>query len=124
VIRNTTQREAIQGAFEQAKRPLTAQELHELAKKTVPSLGLRTVYRHVKAMLDAGALISTDYPGQPVHYEVVDHRGSRPHLICRSCRKLYDLPIEEPEVELPEVSGFQIDGYEVILFGRCPECQD
>jgi len=111
------------GAFEQAKRPLTAQEIHELAKLEVPSLGLRTVYRHVKALLDARQLISTDYPGQPVRYEVVDQRGSRPHFICKACSKLYDLPIDEPQVELPEVPGFKIDGYEVILFGLCPECQ-
>ncbi len=109
-------------AFEKAKRPLTADEILSLAKEEVPSLGMRTVYRHIKAMEEGDQMISLDYPGQPVHYEIVDGRGSRPHFICKTCRKLYDLEIPEPRVRMPNVEGFEFEGHEVIFFGKCPTC--
>jgi len=117
VIRKTAQREAILKAFAEARRPLTPVELHKLASAHVKSLGLRTVYRHVKDLLEENRILGIQYPGQPIRYEIVDERGSRPHFICRVSNQVFDLPIREPEIPFPEVPGFQFEGYEVIFYG-------
>ena len=117
VIRKTAQREAILKAFTEAGRPLTPVELHELASAHAKSLGLRTVYRHVKDMLDENRILGIQYPGQPVRYEMVDERGSRPHFICRVSNRVFDLPIREPEIPFPDLPGFEFEGYEVIFYG-------
>ncbi len=122
MIRKTTQREAIVEAFKKAQRPLTPAELYELASARAPSLGLRTVYRHIQGLLEEQQIIGVHYPSQPLRYEVVDQRGSRPHFICRACNKTYDLPIEEPAVPFPEVPGFRFEGHEVIFYGCCDKC--
>ena len=50
--RSTRQRAAIRDAIEQAGRPLLAQEVLELACRHVPRLGIATVYRNIKAMME------------------------------------------------------------------------
>ena len=49
--RSTRQRRAIREAFLEAGRPLSPQEVLELARKKVPSLGLATVYRTLKGLV-------------------------------------------------------------------------
>jgi Fur family ferric uptake transcriptional regulator len=124
MIRNTKQREAIMQVIEKAIRPLSPAEIHQLAKVHYPSIGLRTVYRHIKDLVESDEIAGIDYPGQPVRYEVVDNRGSRPHLICRRCGRLFDLPIEEPDLYYPEMKDFVIEGHEVVYFGYCKHCPE
>lgn len=124
MIRNTRQREALMRVIRESSRPLTPPEIYELARVHYPKLGLRTVYRHIRDLLDSREIMGIDYPGQPVRYEVVDSRGSRPHLICRECRKVFDLPVDEPSIVYPKLQDFVIEGHEVIYFGRCRACVD
>ncbi len=105
-----------------ADRPLSPAEIHQLAIIHYPKMGLRTVYRHIKDLVDTFLVAGIDYPGQPVRYEIVDDRGSRPHLICRRCERVFDLPIDEPELDYPKMDEFTIEGHEVVYFGFCREC--
>jgi Fur family ferric uptake transcriptional regulator len=124
MIRNTRQREVLVRVIREADRPLSPQEIFELALVYYPKLGLRTVYRHIKDLVSSHSIAGIDYPGQPMRYEVVDHRGSRPHFICRRCQKVFDLPIEEPQVLYPVLDDFCIEGHEVVFFGSCRECRN
>jgi Fur family transcriptional regulator, ferric uptake regulator len=107
-----------------AERPLAPAEIHELALELYPGLGLRTVYRHISDLVSTRQIAGVDYPGQPMRYEWVDHRGSRPHFICRGCQKVFDLPIEEPVVPYPVLDEFVVEGHEVVYFGHCRKCRD
>lgn len=122
MIRNTKQREALMKVIRDSDRPLSPTEIHILAVEHYPKLGIRTVYRHIKDLVDSFKIAGIDYPGQPMRYEIVDERGSRPHLICRDCKKVFDLPVEEPEINYPELGNFVIEGHEVVYFGRCQDC--
>lgn len=124
MIRNTKQREAVMTVIRKADRPLTPAEIYELAKQHYPNIGIRTVYRHVRSLADAQQIIGVDYPGQPTRYEVLDGRGSRPHLICKTCQNIFDLPIDEPEIKPPKLKDFIVDGYEVVFYGTCKTCKN
>jgi Fe2+ or Zn2+ uptake regulation protein len=63
--RSTRQRAAIREAIEQAGRPLLAQEVLDLACLHVPRLGIATVYRNIKAMVEEGAIKQVLLPGEP-----------------------------------------------------------
>lgn len=123
MIRKTRQREVLKQVLEEANRPLTPNEIHELAQQSYPAIGLRTVYRHLNELSDTMEIAGIDYPGLPVHYEKVDQKGSRPHLICRECRRVLALPIPEPQVPYPEVDGHEISGHEVLYYGVCKNCR-
>ncbi|MEX0326101.1 MAG: Fur family transcriptional regulator [Puniceicoccaceae bacterium] len=122
MIRRTRQRLAIEEVFQKENRPLTPPEIHKGAKRILPQIGLRTVYRQLKDMSEEGFIVGVDYPGQPLRYEWVS-KGHHAHFICRRCDRVYDLQVEVPDVEIEAPGGFQLTGQETIFYGICPECQ-
>ncbi|MFP4540363.1 MAG: Fur family transcriptional regulator [Opitutales bacterium] len=125
MIRQTRQREAIAGALAAAGRPLTPQELYELAAARLPGLGLRTVYRQLKEMVAAGELVGIDYPGQPVRYERVTGQHQA-HFICRTCERVFSFAQRVPDVPVEPPPEFIVSGQETIFYGEgrglCPRC--
>ncbi len=118
--RRTKQRSAILRVLREEGRPLTPEEILRQGKKEVPSLGMTTVYRSIRAMLDDGVLVGIQYPGQPTRYEVP--APEHIHFICNRCRQVYDLPLPQEEATLSLPSGFVAEGHELIVYGRCPDC--
>ncbi|NBD37461.1 MAG: transcriptional repressor [Verrucomicrobia bacterium] len=121
MIRRTRQREAIEEVFQASRRPLAPGEVHEAALPAYPGLGLRTVYRQLKDMVDEGLIVGVDYPGQPLRYEWVSEKDHA-HFICRRCRRVYDLEVDVPDVEITAPRGFTVMGQETVFYGLCPEC--
>ena len=120
--RNTKQGEVILTVIKSAGRPLTPLEVHELAVKKVSRLGIATTYRHLKSLTESNQVVGVDYPGQPPRYEGADGKD-KVHFACRSCDKLFaleDTTGDAPPAEAPE--GFRVQGFEVMLYGICPEC--
>ena len=54
--RNTRQRTAIRDAIALANRPLLAQEVLDAAQNQVPGLGIATVYRNIKSLVEEDVL--------------------------------------------------------------------
>ena len=117
--RKTQQRSAIRGALQVAGRPLSPQEILEAAQSEVPRLGIATVYRNVRALLEEGWLQVVDLPGAPSRYEMADKDH---HFHCRSCDSVYD--IEDCPGSLKELTprGFRLESHEIILYGLCSGC--
>ncbi|HEY1216970.1 MAG TPA: ZIP family metal transporter, partial [Bryobacteraceae bacterium] len=65
--RSTRQKSAIRSAFEGADRPLSPQQVLQLAQTEVGGLGIATVYRNIKALLEVGWLSAVELPGGAVH---------------------------------------------------------
>ncbi len=124
MIRKTRQRLAIIDTVQTAGRPLSPTEWHEMARQRCPELGIRTVYRTIRELVQLGRIVAVDYPGQPLRYEAVSASGHHPHFICRGCSKVYPLTLELPELPSGRQQGFLIEGDEVVFFGRCPDCQN
>lgn len=120
--RDTRQRGAIRRVFLCVERPLTPDEVLEHGQRIVPSLGLATVYRNVKALVSEGWLSEVDLPGGGLRYELAG-RPHHHHFLCRSCRQAFDVHRCPNEVEGLAPEGFEVDGHELILFGRCAACR-
>jgi Fur family ferric uptake transcriptional regulator len=121
MIRNTRQRKAIFEVIEKEARPLTVPEIHSLAKQVAPRVGLRTVYRNVRELVEDNKLVCVDYPGQPPRYEPVGGKQLvKPHLICNRCNKVFDLdPQYAATTSYGPIPGFVVEGTETIYYGRC-----
>lgn len=119
--RSTRQRRAIREAFLEAGRPLSPQEVLELARKKVPSLGLATVYRTLKGLVEEGFLTPVALPGEPSRYEPAG-KGHHHHFLCRLCGRVYELLGCDLALEGHLPPGFLAEGHEVMVYGRCPEC--
>jgi Fur family ferric uptake transcriptional regulator len=121
VIRTTRQRLTIEEVFRKEARPLTPPEVFEGAKRILPQIGLRTVYRQLKDMATEGVVVGVDYPGQPLRYEWVSNTHHA-HFICRKCDRVFDLQVKVPDVKIKAPDGFQITGQETVFYGTCPKC--
>ena len=88
--RNTRQRQAIRRIFEENDRPLSPQEVLPAAQSYAPGLGIATVYRNVKALLEDGWLESVSLPGEPPRYEIAGKRHHH-HFRCRCCDRVFEI---------------------------------
>lgn len=121
MLRTTKQRVAIRAVFEQAGRPLGPSEVLESVTRELEGVGLATVYRAIKSMMDEGALVSVDLPGEPARYEMAGKRHHH-HFHCRSCGGVYDLPGCPANIRQLIPRGFRLTGHEVLLYGECASC--
>ncbi len=120
--RSTRQGEVVLSAIRSAGRPLTPLEIHERSIREIPRLGIATTYRHLKKLCASHQVVGVDYPGQPPRYEWADGQD-KVHFACRSCDKLFaleDTTEDIPPAKAPE--GFEVQGFEVMLYGLCPGC--
>ncbi len=120
-VRKTQQRVAIRQAIEDLARPVGPQEILEAAQEAVPALGIATVYRNIRAMVDDGSLLAVELPGCPSRYELAG-KGHHHHFHCRTCDRVFE--VEDCPGQIGDLTppGFKLDAHEITLYGRCAEC--
>lgn len=117
IFRETKQRNAIKRAIERANRPVGPKEILELACDEVPNLGIATVYRNIKTMVEKGELDPVELPGQAPRYQ--PPADKKPHLfICEKTDRVFtiDPKVGDFKPSLPE--GFVLDRFQIICFGE------
>jgi Fur family transcriptional regulator, ferric uptake regulator len=119
--RHTRQREAIRKALAEAGRPLSPQELLAAARGTLPRLGIATVYRTVKAMLEDGTVRAVELPGAPARYEL-SGKGHHHHFHCRACDGVFEVEACPGRMRGLLPGGFRLERHEIILYGLCADC--
>jgi Fur family transcriptional regulator, ferric uptake regulator len=119
--RDTRQRRAIRAAFLGTDRPLDPTEVLTLAATGHSSLGIATVYRNIKSLLEEGWLTPVELPGEVTHYELAGKEHHH-HFHCRTCGKVYELNACLPNVQKLAPQGFQVAGHDLLLYGACREC--
>jgi Fur family transcriptional regulator, ferric uptake regulator len=119
--RDTKQRRAIREALERAGLPLSPKEVLDLAKPTVPGLGIATVYRNLKALLEEEWLVAVELPGEPPRYEIAG-KGHHHHFHCRECDRVFDVKECPGNLQAVTPKGFRLERHEFVLYGLCPAC--
>ena len=117
----TQQRDAIRKALIGAGRPLSVNEIMDLAQSGLPRLGIATVYRNLKILQYEGEVSQVKLPGEPPRWEL-SAEGHHHHFLCRSCGRLFevnDCPEDLPRI-LPE--GYLLEEHDILLRGRCETC--
>ena len=117
-MRDTRQRQAIRTVFENIERPLGPKEVLIEASREVPNLGIATVYRNIKTMVDQGELVTVELPGQPSRYSLPRHRKEYLFLCEKSDRAFF---IDRECVSFDVMglgSNFTVNGHTVILYGE------
>ncbi len=119
--RTTAQRKAIHTVLEKSGRPLSPPEIFHEARHMAPGLGMATVYRTIKRLIDDQAIAQVGLPGEAPRYERAGMQHHH-HFRCTSCNRVFDwfgclCPCEDSAPK-----GFEVKGHEIYLFGRCEEC--
>lgn len=120
--RSTRQRAAIREALQVADRPLLATEVLTMAQATVPSLGIATVYRTLKALVEQESLQVVELPGENPRFEFA--HGHHHHFCCKACGRVYDIHACTGDFHQMVPPGFEVSAHEVTLYGRCADCEE
>jgi len=120
--RATRQRQAIRQALHIAERPLLPLEILDQARAIVPALGLATVYRNLKLLVDSKEIQPVELPGEQTRYELGGH-GHHHHFHCRICDRVFDIHACPGNMQSLVPPGFVVDGHQLTLYGMCGECQ-
>ncbi|MBW1650261.1 MAG: transcriptional repressor [Deltaproteobacteria bacterium] len=121
-IRLTEQRKVILEELKQLKTHPTADELYFIVKKILPKISIATVYRNLEALSAAGYIIKIKSAGNQKRFD--GNMQEHTHIRCIKCNKVRDI---EDKIELPEKyknlkTDFNIIGFNIDLYGICPNC--
>jgi Fur family ferric uptake transcriptional regulator len=119
--RQTRQRSAIRSAFERADRPLSPIQVLDAAKKSAKGLGIATVYRNIKNLLDEGWLAALELPGATTVYER-SGKAHHHHFFCDQCTRVFELSGCIAKIDRLAGRRFRVRRHELVLYGTCADC--
>jgi Fur family ferric uptake transcriptional regulator len=119
--RDTRQRDAIRSVIRDSRRPLSPGEVLDAARPSVNALGLATVYRTLKLLVEEGAVQVITLPGESPRYEMAESAHHH-HFQCVVCRRVFDVPGCPGDLHRLAPRGFSVEHHDVTLYGRCPGC--
>ena len=120
--RSTRQRSAIRQVIDEARRPLSPPEVLELAQQQVAAMGMATVYRNLKLLVDEGAVQMVTLPGDSPRYESAGHAHHH-HFQCEACGRVFDVHACPGDLSSMAPAGFQVSHDELTLYGLCADCR-
>ena len=121
IPRQTRQRTAIEGVLAASERPLTPLEILAVAQRSLPTMGIATVYRALRDGQQAGTVQAVEVAGGTTHYERADH-GHHHHFHCIACGKVYEVHGCPGDLAALAPNGFHVEDHEITLHGRCADC--
>ncbi|MGJ9407432.1 Fur family transcriptional regulator [Nesterenkonia aurantiaca] len=122
----TPQRIALAQALEQTPQFRSAQQLHAHLLQEGHEVSLATVYRHLNALAEAGALETRNLSGGETRYRQCRSSGTHHHLVCRDCGETTDVADTSVEQWVQRVGDrhhFTDIRYALELSGLCAGCQ-
>jgi len=123
-MRKSRQREVVLEAVRATFEHPTAEWIFKAARKRLPRVGLGTVYRNLKALVDEGLIRELRRADEAVRYD--GNTGEHYHIACISCGRVSDLPVSVDrsiERRAHEATNYAIVGHEVEVQGVCPGCR-
>lgn len=122
----TPQRNIIASTFLEEHDHLSAEDLYSMVSKRDASIGLTTVYRTLRLLVDSGIADSFDVDGGVTVYENIYDHAHHDHLICTECGEKMEVvspEIEERQEALAAEHGFTLTRHRLLLYGVCGACR-
>jgi Fe2+ or Zn2+ uptake regulation protein len=118
-LRPTPQRRAVWSVFGgQASGHLSADDVLQRARRTLPEIARGTVYNALGELV-AAELLSTIHVGGTQLYD--SNLEPHEHFRCLVCSTLYDVRPRGARLKLDE-PGFTVDRVQVLFEGTCASC--
>ena len=90
-------------------------------EKSLDSLNLSTVYRHLNQLVGSGRMIRINHPEKGVLYEQANLPHHH-HFFCKSCNITFEIPCCGLDEEKIIPTGFKADSHEIFISGLCSTC--
>jgi Fur family peroxide stress response transcriptional regulator len=120
----TPQRQAVLRVVSESAEHLTAGEIFEAARKSLPSISFATVYNSLKYLKGAGLISEIHFGKASSRYDGETSRHD--HAVCSNCGRLTDFDLAETSRLMRAAarrSRFKPESIHLTLVGLCPDCQ-
>jgi Fur family transcriptional regulator, ferric uptake regulator len=125
-LRRTGQRDLILETFLGTEEHLTSEDLYSIVNKLDSRIGLTTVYRTLKLLIEAGLAREVRFGDNKTYYEHHYDHEHHDHMICTECGRVIEFfspDIEELQDQMASNFGFKPTHHSLRLWGICSECQ-
>jgi Fe2+ or Zn2+ uptake regulation protein len=122
--RKSRQREVVLAVVRSTMDHPTADWVYRQARRTLPRIGLGTVYRNLKTLAEEGVIREVHTGGHSARFD--GNTGRHYHIRCLGCGRVNDLPMSVDtrlEEEAGRAMNYRILGHQVEIHGLCPLCQ-
>jgi Fur family ferric uptake transcriptional regulator len=120
--RRAVQQEVVQEILRQNNRPLLPVDILRIAEGKGRRLGMATVYRALRSLVEDGEAVAVCIQNEPPRYESVKRRHHH-HFLCRGCGMVFNIPgCLEQELARMVPAHFQMDSHDITLHGLCAGC--
>jgi Fur family transcriptional regulator, ferric uptake regulator len=121
--RMTKQRRVILEELKKVTSHPTADLLHQMVRKRLPTISIATVYRNLEILSEEGLVLKMDVAGTQRRFDgnPVNHY----HIRCSMCGRVDDVHIAlvaSLEENAGIYSGYRVLSHTVEFTGICPEC--
>jgi len=121
--RLTKRQRFILKTFADSPRPMTPQDAWTVARAEMPGIGVATVYRAVKQLVEDGHLNRIDVAGQtPVYEAVREGHHHHHHFFCRVCERLFEIGHCPKDIGDLVPKGFKMEDHKITIHGICRDC--
>lgn len=120
-LKNTAPRKKLFGIVEQKKGHFGIEDI----QKSAQEIGIATLYRFLRSMVDAGYLKEHHF-GEKTLFESTEKKDHHDHIICEKCgiiKEFYSPEIEELQESILKEKGFIPTHHRHELYGLCKKCQ-
>ena len=118
-MRNSKQRDLILDIITSSYSHPTAEDIYNVALKTIPNISLGTVYRNLDILQDMGSIRRINIESNTYRYDRAGNNHA--HFVCNECEEIIDIS-QEMFQNLDEISGNKILSYDIIFKGICKNC--
>jgi Fur family ferric uptake transcriptional regulator len=125
-MRVTGSRRSILDVLFEADKPLSLQEIQDLAVAKGESPDYATVFRMMTLLEGLHLVHKVNLQRSCSYYELHDPAKHYDHIVCTDCGKVVVIdipcPLGDTEKKIAEHYGFRNLTHSLEFFGRCPEC--
>ena len=122
-MRSSRQRDAVLEVLRSSCDHPTADIIFERVREQIPNISLGTVYRNLSELSLSGDILAFKTFDGSEHYDSISE--PHPHFCCTVCNQIVDLDIPfvgEFAEEIAFHTGAEIEGYDLIFYGKCSDC--
>jgi len=118
MVRLTKQKKLLHEEIDKQKTFFNAEELYQKVSKKDKKIGIATIYRFLKSLIEKHQLHSFSCEGKTIYSLDQDNHC---HFVCQNCNQIEHLEIKKvdflPRNHKGEICHFQID-----ITGTCENC--
>ncbi|MFC7284845.1 Fur family transcriptional regulator [Phocicoccus pinnipedialis] len=124
-VRITPQRKAVLEYLIDTEEHPTADDIFKALSHEHKNMSVATVYNNLKLFKDTGLITELSYGDSSSRFDF--RTNPHYHIICTECGTITDFEypaLEEVEHLAGLLTGYEVHGHRLELYGRCPKCQN